>query len=120
MGRSATTNQLNLEWNVLWYNPNTRNIEPHNVFNNVTFRNECVLAAKKIDDEKEFKEEVRHALMYTYWCRCEYEVVISSFPPRKDTDASKIDIYDQIMLNFDKFASYCWENREPLRKYKTK
>ena len=78
--------------------------------------------------------------MYYFWCKCEYEVIITSFPTyitmneldrlnderwshkdRYGTDyvrinvnpdtGAKIDIYTQVMNNFDIFCDYVWNSK---------
>lgn len=61
----------------------------------------------------EFKEKLRKELMYWFWSKCEYEVVISPWVGRNKEEAEvKIDIHDQVMLNFDRFVDYCWSFKE--------
>ena len=79
--------------------------------------------------------------MYYYWAKCEWEVVITSWPPHINMDEldrinkqrksefakydrepyclcintdvrKKIDVYSQVMLNFDIFVDYVWGHRE--------
>lgn len=40
--------------------------------------------------------------MYYFWAKCEYEVIVSAWPPRGGSDR-KIDIYTQIKENWDIF-----------------
>lgn len=44
--------------------------------------------------------------MYYFWSKCEYEIILSPWTGRADD--IKIDVYDQIMMNFDSFVDYCW------------
>ena len=44
--------------------------------------------------------------MYYMWSKCEYEIILSPLTGRADD--IKIDVYDQIMMNFDRFVDYCW------------
>jgi hypothetical protein len=40
--------------------------------------------------------------MYRFWSRCEYEIIVSGWPPKdKDNPSVKIDVYNQIMANID-------------------
>lgn len=48
---------------------------------------------------EEFKEFVRVESLYHFWARCEYEIILKSWP-NGDIE-KKIDIYDQIMSNID-------------------
>ena len=76
--------------------------------------------------------------MYYFWSKSEYEIVITSFPPyidKKEIEkltktnkkireavnldtGKKIDIFDQIMINQDKFIDYLWNNKKLLKKNK--
>jgi hypothetical protein len=47
----------------------------------------------------EFKEFVKSNSMYMYWARCQYEVVVHSWPC--DHIKQKIDVHWQIMMNID-------------------
>ena len=109
-----------LEWNVYVGNFNAKKIETHNVFHHTGFVEDCRKAAKKFKDDKAaFAEEVRLSLMYYYWTKCEWEVIISHWPPMKGKGwdyALKIDVYGQVMMNWDRFIDYLWENRKELTK----
>lgn len=48
---------------------------------------------------EEFKEFVEKESMYMFWARCEYEIVLNSWPPSKEEQGYKIDIHEQIMMN---------------------
>ena len=79
--------------------------------------------------------------MYYFWCKCEWETVITSWPPHitmkeldrlntereKETEkynrepyclyvepdiSEKIDVYQQVMNNFDIFVDYVWGFKE--------
>ena len=52
--------------------------------------------------------------MYYYWAKCEWEVIVSDWPTSGKVEA-KIDVYNQVMLNWDKFADYTWKNRKLIR-----
>ena len=54
--------------------------------------------------------------MYYYWSKCEWEIILSAWPSRKDFNEEKIDVFDQINLNWDRFADYVWENRKDIKK----
>lgn len=106
-----------LEWYVYVGNFNSRRIEPYNIFCHWRFYEECQYALKKYGKVKEaFLEEVRGWLMYYFWSKCEWEIILNHWPPRNDKEAIKIDVYDQVRLNWDKFAEYLWENKSELKK----
>lgn len=45
------------------------------------------------------KEFIVKECRYQFWSRCEYEIIISSWP--NEINKKKIDVYDQIVLNID-------------------
>jgi len=98
------------------------------------------------DDFKGFAEQVRLALLYYFWGKYEYESIITTFPSyvggkeidrlseAKETALNegrkfyresvnletevKIDVYDQVIMNFDKFINYLWDNKDKIKKNK--
>ena len=50
---------------------------------------------------KQFKEFVRKEALYQFWSRCEYEIILSDWPPSNPPIEEKWDVYDQIMMNLD-------------------
>lgn len=112
---------IDLEWNVYYENINSRKIMPYNVFNHHFFTIGCAKAAKKCMSRTEFAEEVKHELMYYFWSKCEWEILLVSWTsPEDEKRHCKIDVYNQVMLNYDRFIDYLWDNRKELRKLDTK
>ena len=114
-----------LVWNVYFEDFNRNEIIVRNVFElSSTFIENCQKNYKKNKDNKEvFLEELKHHLMYSYWSKCEYEVIISAWPPsppHKKPCEIKVDIYDQVMLNWNLFSEYVWENREAFKVKRTR
>lgn len=50
---------------------------------------------------EEFKNFIENESRYMFWSRCEYELILSSWPPRENENGKKIDIHWQIMMNID-------------------
>ena len=132
---------MNLEWNVFYHDINKQKITTFNIFNHWKFDEDVQKSLKKFKDKYEFAEQLRRDLMYYFWSKCEYEVIITSFPTyitmneldrlnedrwlhkdRYGTDymhinvspetGAKIDIYEQVMNNFDIFADYVWNSKK--------
>lgn len=121
-------NKPNLTWNVFRHNINKDEIYVYNVFDHGGFLKDVQKMLDSHTTYDNFKEELRVTAMYYFWCKAEHEVVITSFPPyisRKEADriasedfnirthvnlerGSKVDIYDQLKMNWDKFISYIW------------
>lgn len=59
---------------------------------------------KSLDELIEYSIETRldRLCMYYFWAKCEYEVIVSSWPPREGSER-KIDIYTQLKENWDIF-----------------
>lgn len=150
--------KLNLVYNVYLEDINAHEIKSYNIFEHEGFYNDLLKIKKQFKkDLKQFLKEngqynilpkyqkwltyykinifekaVINSLQYYFWAKCEYEVVITSWPiyinvqefnkikesstdPKYlftiDTDLSKkIDVYDQVMLNRDLFINYVWTN----------
>lgn len=69
------------------------------------------------DDFDKFSKEVRANLMHEYWARCEYEIFVSDMFSSGELTV-KVDVYQQVMMNWDNFISYLWENRKLIKKYR--
>lgn len=147
-----------LEWNVYVENFNRREIEVYDIFSHQGFYKSLIkmkkdykafLKENAVDGNMEansikrykkevFTEKLRQELLYYFWGKCEWETVITSWPPyisreelnRLNTDnskfalnvylfvADKISAYDQVMLNFDTFVEYVWERLLSLKERK--
>ena len=106
-----------MEWYVYYYDSNAKRVEHFNIFKHSGFKLACREAFKRYKDHKVlFLADVREWLMFYFWSKCEWEVVISHFPEWPEYPNKKIDVYDQVMMNWDIFADYIWENREKLRR----
>lgn len=57
---------------------------------------------------EEFKEFIEGASMYMYWSRCQYELILASWP--NEDKKEKIDIHNQIMMNIDRITEILMDN----------
>lgn len=126
-------NKKVLEWNVFRHDINSKKIVKYNVFDHSSF----LASVKKLRMDKDtFSEQLRREAQYYFWSKCEHEVIITSWPAyiskeeyeritkevtsieSRDkifrvvnivpTVGSKIDIYEQLMLNWNNFVEYTW------------
>lgn len=126
-----------LQWNVFYHNFNSKKIETYNIFKHFNFRKDVEEHLKKCKTKEEFAEEMKISLMYYFWAKAEWEVVMTSWVPHidmKELDRlnserekeiekynkepymlevrpdvyEKIDVYQQVMNNFDIFVDYVW------------
>ena len=51
---------------------------------------------------QELKEFVEQRARYQWWARCEYEIIISDWPPSGYEE--KWDVYDQVIMNINIIA----------------
>lgn len=137
-----------LEWFVFEEEFNSKEIVPINVFEGSSDFIEGLLEAKKKykDDYIKFAERVRMSLQHAYWSKCEWETIITGWPPYVDgeeidrlsnekqkrikehgcfyrTDVClefgyKMDVYTQVMMNWDRFIEYVWNNKKLITKKK--
>lgn len=97
-------------------NFNGKEIEVYNIFRHGSFYADVKKIAKKYkEDREQFEEEIRRSLMYYFWSKCEWEIILSGWPAHEDFREEKIDVYDQVRLNWDIFISYLWENRSSAK-----
>lgn len=139
-------NTKELVWNVFIEDWNGKKIEVYNVFEHGSFWNALINVKKKFKEFDEFAQEVRRDLMYYFWSKSEWEIILTSWPPYVDSDeidrlvkerqehidnygkffinnarlvvGEKVDVYDQVMLNWDNFIKYVWENKKLIKKRK--
>ena len=90
---------------------NAHKIVKYNIFEHHRFAKD-IEKHLKIKDEFEFAEEVRRSLFYYFGFKCEYELNISGLFYSENDKALKVDIYSQVMLNWDRFIEYLWSMRK--------
>ena len=129
-----------MTWNVFRENINGKEIVEYNNFNHGGFDDEVDELLKKDVSKDEFDEKLRMILFYYFGSKAEYEVVITSWVPyisKKELDrlntkyerhnrqwgyypyalsiepdvGRKVDIYSQVMMNWEQFVEYVWSNK---------
>lgn len=104
-------NNIELKWNVIIGNFNHKEIETYNIFNHYYFKEDCDKAWKNNKyDFDAFSKEVKRSLMYYFWSKCEWEVIVSHWPPSERFEDKKIDVYEQVIMNWDVFIVYLWNH----------
>ena len=119
-----------LSWNVLFEDFNKKEIVYYDIFKGGYFEEVARELKKKTGNKKVFTEKFRLKLMSQFWARSEYEVVVTSWPPyisKEELDklkqedvkyrtnvnltvGRKIDIYEQLQMNWQQFIDYVWNN----------
>ena len=107
-----------MKWNVFYHNVNKQEITTLNIFDHWKFAEDVQKNLKQNKDKDEFAEELRRDLFYYFCSKAEYEIIISPWCGNRNTKNIKVDIYNQVMLNFDIFADYVWSHKEVRNKTK--
>ena len=98
-----------LEWNVVYFNQNKKDFEIYNVLSSY-FVDEIKKRTKKIEDKNDFAEEVKIMCMGYFWSKFEWEIILKEWTAGDNPKQKKIDVYDQLKLNWDRFIDYLWDN----------
>ena len=108
-----------LKWYVYYHHWNGNEIKTFNIFNHCGFRDDVEKYLKKYKDKEEFAEKLKGSLMYYFWSKCEWEIVITPWVGNRNTKDIKIDVYDQVMNNWDIFVDYVYNSkvRRPRKKH---
>lgn len=101
-----------LRWMVYYHNINKDKIVPWNIFEHWSFRREVLDLLKQECKRDGFAVEVQRSLRYYFWSKSEYEVVIKQWVGKEAE--TKIDVCDQVLLNFEPFVDYLWRQRAAL------
>lgn len=133
MKTKTKTPDFNLVWYVYRHNINKNQIYKYNIFDHGRFREEVYELLNKHEmTYEDFSEKLRCTLIYYFWSKAEHEIVITSFPPyidKREFDrlsseefkvlpnvrlrcGEKIDIYEQVRMNWDVFVGYVWNSKK--------
>lgn len=120
-----------LMWNVYNYDINRSEIRIYNVFKHISFNEDVQKLLNKNLAYDEFSERLNRIAQYYFWSKAECEIVITSWVPHIDNEeldrlnkereerrtyrysvnldvGEKIDIYDQLRLNWEQFVRYVY------------
>lgn len=100
----------NMVWNVFRYDINSNGICKYNIFSHSGFTKDAHRLLKENVLKEELSKALRRSLAYHFRARCEHEIIITSNPVYFDV-GRKIDVYQQMMLNWDAFVDYVWSKR---------
>lgn len=98
-----------LSWNVITYDFNNKDFVSYNVLNKGIVE-EIKKYTKNIKDKTAFAEEVKRICIYYFWSKSEWEIVIQEWTDSDNPKEIKVDVYDQLRLNWDRFVDYVWGN----------
>ncbi len=106
---------MKLIWNVYIQDFNNKCIKIYNIFEHYSFKKDLFETYNEFKEDKDnFLFRVKRLLQYYYWSKCEWEIILSDWPPSKKFDDMKISVYDQIENNWHIFSEYIWNNRDSI------
>lgn len=97
-----------LVWNVIYHDINRERIETFNVFQHGKFVEDVEKESKKCKTKEEFADVLRRNLRYYFGSKAEWEVIVSPWCGGRGHEDIKIDVYWQIMNNWEIFLDYVW------------
>ena len=103
--KKPSTSKEPMTWNIYYYNMSQKKLWISNIFLHSCFAEEVKYTLNRFDDKKQFAEKLRASLFYYFKSRAEWEVLIKSW---LGDDEIKIDVYDQVVVNWDRFIDYVW------------
>lgn len=149
-----------MEWYVLTEDLNRKEFRAYDIMKHGRFNEESIKKLKKkCLNKEEFIKEIKSDLIYYYWGKCEWEVLINknkegnvivdfwigkrdddgitladNIPHLDNFDWSgfydyinkkkcsrdgwiKIDVYDQVEYQLDKFVDYCWKYKHKYQRH---
>ena len=105
-----------MHWFVFVEDFNGRRVEEYDIFEHHDFAEDVKKAYKKHrTDFDAFAEKVRGSLFYYFRSKCEWEVIVSAWPPSDRVPERKVDVFRQVMLNWDVFIRYVWHQAHARR-----
>ncbi len=87
-----------LVFNVIVYNFNTKKFVPYNIF--TYLEREFKKSSLKDMSKESLMSWILDKSRYMFWSRCEYEVILSPWPPNENV-SRKIDVFEQIEMNIE-------------------
>ena len=97
-------------WNVYRYDVNAQKMYVYNIFNHGGFWmyvQELFDTSKKKMTREYFDEKLKRELLYYFWSKSEHEIVVAPWIGKEEA-AIKVDIYTQVMNNWEQFSDYVW------------
>lgn len=99
-----------LKWYVVIESRNSHSFKKFNIFEHGGVVGQLERFMKKNPSKEELSEELRNIVGYYFWKKCEYEILICSWPPNdRNPLEKKVDIVDQLELNWDNFVDCVWQ-----------
>ncbi len=103
-----------LEWNVFYYDINRNKITTYNIFKHSGFNKYIEKAFEKCKTKEEFAEILRRELMYYFWSKAEWELVVELDEDNhiflipwcgcRNPEETKIDVTNDTIFDWNGFT----------------
>lgn len=103
-----------LEWNVFYYDINRNKITTYNIFRHSRFNKYVEEAFEECKTKEEFAEILRRELMYYFWSKAEWELIIELTKDNhiflipwcgcRNPEEVKIDVTNDTSFDWSNFA----------------
>lgn len=100
---------MKLSWNVFLYDFNSKEIRAYNIFDHSGFAKDIEEILSLGLTREGFDSRLRKELLYYFWCKSEYEIILT--PWIGDKVERKVDAYTQVEINWQQFSDYVWNHR---------
>lgn len=102
-----------IEWNVFYYNINRKKIDTYNIFEHGSFVRYVKEAINEHKNKEKFEQQLKSELRYYFGEKCEWEILLSPWVSDEKV-AVQINVYEQVMLNFNVFVDYVWKHKKDI------
>lgn len=132
-----------MKWNVIFPDLRTGRLECYDIFKNAWFQSSMQRLLEANYEKERFIKELDRAAIFWFWAKSEYEFMLTEWPAILNVDevkriineygdslsddeifaktikaypvnTYKVDIYDQLRINWDHFAEYVWMESRKL------
>ena len=94
-------------WNVWIWNFNMDRLETYDVGRRLVTSVESERPSALPRSYEELDSYLLREVRYYFWAKCEYEMIVHSWPELKNE--KKVDVYDQLMLNWGRLVKSFWD-----------
>mgnify|MGYP006956373925 FL=1 len=103
-----------LNWYAFYWDFNSNSLERTDVLHSDLI-DKVKKAIKKGQDFNQIKDLIKCDLMWHYWSKSEWEVLVSDLQSH-DNKVEKIDVYYQLAPNLDRITEYMINNLTPRKR----
>lgn len=100
-----------MKWNVFYHDFNARKITTYNIFDHGSFYEDVQKALQECDTKEKFERKLKTNLRYYFWAKSEWEILISPWIGNDRDKKLKVDVYEQVMNNWEVFLDYVYGHR---------